>query len=305
MPPAPRRDPNVAERKIYFHKIVDDDDPDFVLDRARLVERIDGLTGTADFYIDEGDEQFLSAVVDRAEAPQHLRLYRIRRRNLPEIEAEGIFGDLNLAEREGLAESIHIVLFDENVIGSEYNHYGPRTTTFGQYLAERCDMDVRIRQFIRKDVIAAILNMREIRTFRAKVTPQGAAALQQAGVALSDGFEAADVFRSGKYVDMTWASEPADQQFTERVKRFVRSIRDADRQPEELLEAAHAYGRTSDDLLDTLDLFRDRVVITKEIRRESPRHRTLDTQAAFSAIEAVYAELADDLAEGGTLTVEA
>jgi hypothetical protein len=85
----------------------------------------------------------------------------------------------------------------------------------------------------------------------------------------------------------------------------LRGLRDSDREPEELLEAAQVYGRTSDDLLDTLDLFRERVVISKEIRRESPRHRTLDTEAAFSAIETVYADLEGDLAEGGTLTVEA
>lgn len=40
MAPVPQRDPNYAERKIYFHKLVDDSDPDFVLDREAIVARI-------------------------------------------------------------------------------------------------------------------------------------------------------------------------------------------------------------------------------------------------------------------------
>ncbi len=202
-----QRDPNFAERKIYFHKAVNDDDPTFSLDRQDIVDRIGGLDGTSDFYIDEGDEQFLCAIVDRPERPQRIRFYRIRRRNLPETEEAGTFEDLELAEERGLAESIHILLFDDNVIGSEYNHYGPRITTFGTFLNERCDQDVHIRPFVRGDVISAILAMREIRRVRVKVTPHGQAELQGRGVALSEGFEVTDVFRAGKYVDLTWASE--------------------------------------------------------------------------------------------------
>lgn len=121
----PRRDPNFAEtqdllpqgcfrRRSRFRARSPDD---YGEDR--------GAPRHLEFYIDEGDEQYLSAIVDRSEPPQRVRFYRIRRRNLPETEQSGNFADLVLAEQEGLAESIHIVLFDEGVIGSEYNHYGP------------------------------------------------------------------------------------------------------------------------------------------------------------------------------------
>jgi hypothetical protein len=304
MPPVPGRDPNYAERKIYLHKAVVDDDPDFALDRENIVARVEALADTPEFYIDEGDEQFLSTVVDRAELPQRVRFYRIRRRNLPETENSGNFEDLQLAEQAGLAESIHIVLFEDSVIGSEYNHYGPRVTTFGFFLNERCDQDVRVRPFIREDVFSAILAMHEIRRFRVKVTPHGTAALQQSGVALSESFDVADVFRAGKYVDLTWASEPGELDLTQRAKRFFRSLRDSGLDPTTVVEAAQVYGLTSNDDLDDFDLLRDRVVIVENIRRENPRHRTLDTEAAYAAIEAVYEDLADDLAQGGTLKVE-
>lgn len=303
MPPVPQRDPNYAERKIYFHKAVTDD-PEFELDREAVVTCISALGGSADFYIDEGDQQYLCAVVDRVAEPQRLRLYRIRRGNLPETEEAGSFEELELAAQRGLAESIHILLFEGSVIGSEYNHYGPRITTFGQFLNERCGLDVRIRPFIREDVFSAILGMREIRRFRVKVSPHGVAELQQQGIALSEGFDVADVFRAGRYVDLTWASEPGDADFTERVKRFFRGLRDSQIEPTTLVEAAQVYGVSSSDDLDDFDLLRDRVVIVDHIRRESPRHRTLDTEAAFGAIEAAHEGLADQMAAGGTLTVE-
>lgn len=233
-----------------------------------------------------------------------MRFYRIRRGNLPETEESGTFEDLQLAAERGLAESIHILLFDDSVIGSEYNHYGPRVTTLGRFLNERCDQDIRIRPFIREDVISAILSMREIRRFRVKVTPHGAAELQQRGVALSEGLDVADVFRAGKYADLTWASQPGDADFTQRVKRFFRGLRDSGVEPTTVVEAAQVYGVTSGDDLDDFDLLRDRVVIVEQIRRESPRHRTLDTEAAYAAIEAVHESLATDLAQGGTLRVE-
>lgn len=304
MPAIPRRDPNLAERKVYFHKAVNADDPDYVLDRVQVIEAIAALRGTANFYIDEGDEQYLCGIVDRAEPPQRIRFYRVRRRNLPETEEAGTFQDLELAARQGLAESIHVVLFENSVIGSEYNHYGPRVSTFGYYLNERCGQNVRIRQFIRVDVLQAILNMREIRRFRVKVTPLGATQLQERAQALSDGFEATDVFRAGKYMDLTLASEPRDANFTQQVKTLFRALRDSRGDPTEYLEAAQVYGVTADDLLDELDLLRDRVVIVQYIRRETPRHRTLDAAAAYAAIEESYAGLENELGEGGTLTVE-
>jgi hypothetical protein len=305
MPPRPQRDPNVAERKIYFHKALVDDEPDFVLDRDGIVTAIQDIRGTPQFYVDEGDETFLCAVVDRPNPPHRIRLYRVRRRNLPEIEGDGNFGDLPLNEREGLAESIHIILFEDGVIGSEYNHYGPRITTFAQFAADRCGSDFRLRQFVRSDVIGQILAMAEIRRFRVKVSPAGLAALQAGGVTLNGAADATDLFRDGRYVELVWGAEPGDQRFRDRVKRIFRDLRNSGLDPTAVIESAQVYGRAApDDALEELDLLRDRLVITREIEKESPRYRTLDTGAAYGAVEDVYGEIRNELDEGGTLRLE-
>lgn len=41
--------PTLPKRKIYFHKAVSDADPDFVLDRQMITERIEALRDTSEF----------------------------------------------------------------------------------------------------------------------------------------------------------------------------------------------------------------------------------------------------------------
>ena len=305
MPSIPR-DPNIAQRKIYFHTFQSPDgQADFSADRAAIVDCVAALHGTPRFYLQEGpptDEQYLCAVVDRSEPPQRIRFYRVRRRNLPETEVGGVFEDLELEEARGLAESIHILLFDDTVIGSEYNHYGPRITTFASFLKERCNVDVRIRQLIRRDVIDEILAMRDVRVFRVKVAPSAATAVQQRAQGLGGAFDAAELFSAGHYMDLKLASGGNDEAFTTRVKTFFDRFRDPEAAAQ--LEAAQVYGKNRDGMFETLDLLKDRIVLARDIEREAPRSRALDKESAYRAVEDAYAEISDELGEAGSIIVE-
>jgi hypothetical protein len=307
MPPAPQRDANVAARQIYFHRAqarLRSNADDFVWDRDAVAAAIAELVGTEEFYLDEGEpaeEQHLCAVVDRAQAPHRVRFYRVRRRNLPETEAGGVFQALELGERDGLAESIHLVLFDDGVIGAEYNHYGPRTSTFGTFLARRCDQDVAIRPLIHSNVIDEILDMREIRTVRLKVETEAIGALRQHDGGLSGALDAAELFSAGRYVDLKLATKPQDAAFADRVKALLRGLRDGGALDH--LKAAEVYGQKGDGLFDTLNVMKDVVTVNARIARESPRSRALDRHAAYAAVEEAHRALAQEIAAGGTITV--
>ena len=306
MPLVPHLDPSVARRNVYFHKVVSRaiDAGAAAFDREAAVAAISALAGTDSFYLDEGepeDEQHLCAVVDRAESPQRVRFYRVRRRDLPETEAGGVFRALELSERDGLAESIHVVLFEDGIVGSEYNHYGPRATTFGTFLNERCGQDVRLRPLVRADVIDKILNMQEIRTLRIKVDPSAATALQQSAGGLGGAFDAADVFSAGRYLDLKVATTAHDEEFTDKVKRLFRSLRD--RGGLEHLGAGEVYGKNEAGELEVFNVLHDMVVVNTTIQRESPRSRALSRDPAYAAVEDAYAGLADDIRDAGTITV--
>jgi hypothetical protein len=307
MPPAPQADPNVAARRIYFHKVrprLKSKADEFHLDRSAIAGAIEKLVGTDRFYLDEGepgDEQHLCAVVDRADAPQRIRFYRVRRRNLPETEAGGVFEALTLGERSGLAESIHLVLFDDNVIGAEYNHYGPRTSTFATFLSERCELDVVLRPLIHSNVIDEILNMGEIRSVRLKVETSAVGALKQHAGGLGGALDVAELFSAGRYVDLKLATKPHDADFTAKVKALLRGLRDSGTLTN--VEVAEVYGQKGDGLFDTLNVMKDLVTVNATINRESPRSRALDRDAAYGAVETAQKALAQDIAAGGTIVI--
>jgi hypothetical protein len=52
----------------------------------------------------------------------------VRSTNLRHVEAAGLCSPLGLDPAAGLAEQIHLVSFSDNVIGAEFNSYGPRVT---------------------------------------------------------------------------------------------------------------------------------------------------------------------------------
>jgi hypothetical protein len=307
MTPVPRHDPLLAKRKIYFCKALNTTNPNVAsaLDRAALVASIQGLVGSAAFYLvdgDPGEEQSLCAVVDRAESPHRVRFYRVRRRNLPETEGGGVFRALELGEQDGLAESIHMVFFDDDVVGAEYNHYGPRATTFGGFVQERCSQDVRLRYLIRSDVIEKILRMPEIRKVRIKVEPSVATALKQHAGGLGGAFDAAEVFQAGRYMELVLAARAADRSFTDNVKSLLRAIRGQNAVGH--VDAFEVYGKNQDSEYEHLNLLHDRVIVQTEISRESPRSRALDKDSAYAAVEAAYASLGDAINAGGTITVD-
>jgi hypothetical protein len=289
MPPTPQADPNVAHRRISFHKVrpraIAEIDA-FELDRDAVAASVQALMGTVRFYLSEGDpaeEQSLCAVVDRVTPAHRLRFYRVRRRNLPETESDGVFEALELEERRGVAESIHMVFFDGNVVGSEYNHYGPRASTLGQFLNERCGLDVRLRPLVRADVLDQILRMSQIRKLRIKVDASEAVALRQSEGDLGSAFEAAEIFSAGRYVDLTLAARPSDERFTEKVKRLLSGLRQHG--AIEHVGVAEVYGMSESGDLVALNLLHDQVTVKADIRRESPRSRALDRDSAYAAIE--------------------
>ena len=60
-----------------------------------------------------------------------------RRSALPQKERGGDILDLGMQPEEGLVEAIHIVFFEKNVIGCEYNHYAPRVSKLPVYLLKK------------------------------------------------------------------------------------------------------------------------------------------------------------------------
>src|SRR5450756_2466604 len=160
-------------RKIYFYKVVPaTPTKGWKLDRNAIVRAIRSHVGKDSFYLDEGDDRITCAEVHSDKAPQRIKLYGIRRTNLPSRDSgTGKIGNLGLATREGLAEAVHLRLFPNGIIGFESFYYGPRVSRLESYLQERCNLDVTIRPLYRGDMLERALKYKDVRLLRVKVLP--------------------------------------------------------------------------------------------------------------------------------------
>ena len=300
---ASTRDPDFASRKIYFFKVFDEGgDPDFAFDRETVVRSIESLDhDSPDFYLEESDDRITCAVVDRTTQPARIRFYKIRRRDLPEKDSGRGFEDLLLDPTEGLAEAVHVVLYEDNVIGMEFSAYGPSIARIRAFLAEKCDSDVTLRHLVRKDVIDHILSLDDIRFLRIKVDPSVASIVQDKASGLGGAFDAAELFNAGRYMDLSVSSRPDDMGFTDKVKSLFRTLRDE--QLSGVLAAAEVRGYDADlGSVEDINVLQDRIVRVKDIRRVRRESRALDADEAYGAIDEAYREIEDELGDDGTIT---
>lgn len=296
MPPTTQD--NRAERKIYFYRAFSGDgNADFKLDRDKLVNCIDKLKGTNAYYLDEGDDKITCAEVVKKTKSHRLKLYAIRRQDLPAIDdgsGSGQVKDLSLAATEGLAEAIHIVLYPNNIIAAEFFFYGPRIARLQAFINRRCGMNVRIEQLYRGDAVERALKFQDVRVLRIKVHPsqETKKALSEAG--LDGAIDAAKKMGAGVYADLTLRAEKNDSKFTQKAKKFIRTLKQTDTR--DLFDGAGIEGLNPDsDHVEPVNLLSDQLVRVAKIKRQSKRTRALDSDDAFAAIKTAYDDVKAEL----------
>ena len=122
-------------------------------------------------YLDDG-EVSLCCWVDRATASHRLRFAQIRRTGLPQLEQAGALSDLRIPTNAGLAETIHIVVFPDNIVGADFNFFGPRLCRFSRYLKEKAPNhlpDILFQPLLRHDISRLLTKLQNIRLFHLRI----------------------------------------------------------------------------------------------------------------------------------------
>ena len=125
------KSPRKISRKIHFYRALlaglDEDGSPTPFDPATALHHIDQLDFSPEGrYLDIGDTT-LCCWVRRADPPQKFRFGHIRRTGLPLVEIRGgRLDDLEIPDDSGLVEVIHVVVFENGIIGADFNFYGPR-----------------------------------------------------------------------------------------------------------------------------------------------------------------------------------
>lgn len=293
--------PPTVRRKIYFYRADVGEDaggrplPFIPMPALQHIGNLKFSPG--EFYLDDGDTS-LCCWIDGTVPRPRLRLAKIRRSGLPSVERQGQLSNLIIPIDSGLAEVIHIVVFD-NIVGVDFNFYGPRISRFSRYLREKgkglCE-DVAFQPLLRQNVEEELKRLAEIRVFHLQIQASYADAVSQADSDLGASFEAAR--RAGNPEVLELILRPQKYSHSPLGNNILRATHRLARRSDLRTEALKfdVKGVNADTgAVEIVDILRDQLIATEEVLLEDPRGRAIQRQSAYSAIEKAYTALEGQL----------
>jgi hypothetical protein len=281
-----------AERKIYFYRARAKKDGAEV-DPTTVLSSVNSLPPPQRRY-NFSDGNAISLQVDSPRAPWRVRIGKIRRTDLPLVERQDVVSPISLPEDTNLYEPSHFVLFQNRVIGFEFNIYGPRATALEYYIPEvvpeHCD-EFEILPFIRRNITEMLGRVGEVRLFRFKAHRDMGQLLEELQPSLKDGIDALGRSTTAEYFDVTFKPEPYSREsitlpFMDRLASWIQRAETRAGIDALKIEGVDSQGRPLElDLLQQFVLSKKRVIKVDEV------HRAVDTNAMHSAIIEAYHDL--------------
>ncbi len=296
---------STVERNIYFYLMSPEQDDDTLPPISTILSHILGLpfTDSGRYFTDR--EGKVSAVWPIPSPSQNKAMFGITRRTgLPQKEVGGTLSPLNVPAAGGLAEQTHMVFFQTGasvIIGSEYNHYGPRVPGFRHYLKARCASvccPVLIEPILRSDVLRQLANLADIRLLDIKVKASGGT-IQRGMLEQLPFFSAlsASAQSSGAdSIEVVLRPKPFDREATlsDTIMSWVQSLRQ--RGLPERVERMVVRGYNSEsEQVEYIDLIKSMLISTKRILKVTEKGKSLDSESAFAAIEEAYRENLEEI----------
>ena len=90
-------------------------------------------------YMSIADDDLLWIRWRKSSGYPAMQFCRTRKSALPQKERKGRVSELGIRPDEGLVEQMHIVFFPDNLVGSEYNHFGPKMSQLAPYLKAKME----------------------------------------------------------------------------------------------------------------------------------------------------------------------
>lgn len=292
-----------VERKIYFYRTdvgLDEAGRPIPFNPVPVLRHLQGLPFTDDgLYWDAGDGHDTCCWVDVASSRGRLRFGNVRRSGLPQVERAGEIGALGIPASAGLLEQVHVLFFPHNIVGSEFNFYGPRLSRLSRYFATKANgtcPPVTFQALLRQDVMEQIDRLADIRLLHLKIHASYAAVVAQADQDLGSAFEAAA--RAGQAEELEIVLRPRAHSRRSLSDRLLQTVRRLTQGRELRQESTHFSIRGLDSetgRVETVDILKDQLISKKRIILENARTRALDSESAYLAIDAAYNELRDQL----------
>lgn len=298
-----------VERRIYFYRAISSlDKPNKPAFNPKAV--LEPLANWIDSSVDHRcmkakDGREYCCWIERTKnknlrVPYTLIFGSIRRKDLPQMFRGGKLRSLRIGVDSGLVEKIHLVFFPNNIIGADYNFYGPRLTKFADYLAEKMEhkapKDIHFDFLLQQDVMNKLKRMKEVRLFNLRVRASYIDQIMQADESLGGAFDMSRNFGQAEDVEIVLRTAPHKKgKLSRKVLALTRKLMKYKELRHNALNFnVRGLDRDTDKMVD-LDLLSDKLISTQLIRPISMRSKALDSKSAFLAIKEAYKKLEPQL----------
>lgn len=306
--------PPTLERKIHFFRAdigVDGGGRPLPFDPIPALMAINVLPfedGPASRYLVDDDGNAICVWPGANGALQSLLFCQIRRNGLPQLEQAGMVSDLNIAADAGLLESVHVMFFADNIVGADFNFYGPRLSRLGYYLRVKSGNVVPLATFhplLRNDVAEQLDHLTELRLFDLKVKASYVDTIRQADVSLGDAFSANARVLEGDAEEIQLVLKSSKDNRKSALQRLLAPLKALARGRDlrDNVARFQIKGKHGDtNHVEIIDLLRDQLIARKQVMRLGERSRAVDTESAFKAIQAAHTDLENELHQAASLS---
>lgn len=286
-----------VQRKIYFCKV------EFLKNGSivhpdRIFQYIDQLPYNSSgkyLPLKNGNERCL--YVDESSIPIAARIGTRRKNDLPVVENAGTTRPVPLQNGEALLECTHFIIFQNNVMGIEYNQFAPRTGGLAGYLKEKASKlvdEVDVKYLMKKDLWEDLRKAKngEILAFNLRVQKGAEDTFKDLSGNLKESFK--------KLVEAMPGSETIEivVRAAKRSKRgftlpFLDMIPSWISRPEvsSMVESAKLKIINPDEEREEIDLLNKYIMSTKKVIKQREDLKSVDSHDMFAKIREAYSEL--------------
>jgi len=291
--------PDTVDRKIYFYKMK-------IKKNGRYIrpEPIFSTIKQMPFsengrYLKLSDGNMWSMYVDSINLPLKARIGTIRKKGLPMIERRGQTKPLTIPPDAGLYEPMHFIIFPDNIVGFEYNFYGPRPGSLRLYLQRKVSSlvdEVELIPLMRRDVYTLLSKIEEIKLFRLKIHRNMEELLRELDDNLPDAIKALKRTTDAEYIEIVLRPERRSRhginiQFFKRLGKWLSKPEVRDAVETLKIRARNKITHTIEDF----DLLQEYLLSVKQVVKQDDIHRSVNTNAMYAAIQEAYTELKDEI----------
>ncbi|HEY6731545.1 MAG TPA: hypothetical protein VI039_11020 [Solirubrobacterales bacterium] len=241
------------------------------------------------------------------DSPNHLRFAVIRRDAFPQVEEEGLVSALNVPATAGLVEQIHVRFFPRNVVGFDFNFYGPRLPRLGRYLNRvggEESPNVAFWPLLRHDAAKELEGNKDLRVFSFRAKRSMIDTVAKADKSLADALKATANIGEADEVQIilrpkAFSRDSIGHKFIQ-IARKMSKRSDLRQIASEFKVQVTEPGKAS----VAIDLLGDHFIADARILKQTKNGRALDSEDAFAKIEEAHAERQQELERAAALAPE-